>query len=134
MTELFDRFFRGLDLAPLDAPGPLGAGFRPRIDVAETEHAIEVSAELPGIAEKDVDVSLAGDVLTIRGERKHEHEESEKEWYRKEQSYGSFHRAIALPAEVDPDKVAASFAQGVLKVTLPKVVGARSKRITVRAA
>ncbi|MEW6269802.1 MAG: Hsp20/alpha crystallin family protein [Thermodesulfobacteriota bacterium] len=133
MNELFDRFFDGFGLEPLDWTHDLGT-FRPRLDVSETDTEIRVSAELPGVDEKDVEVSLSDDVLTIKGERREEHEETEKDWYRREQSYGSFHRSIPLPHGIEADKVEASFKRGVLTVTLPKTASARRKKITVAAA
>jgi HSP20 family protein len=94
----------------------------PKIDVAESKDAIEVTAELPGVDEKDVDVTLADDVLTIRGEKKSEREEHDKDknWHVVERSYGSFSRAIPLPFEPDATKVEAKFDKGVLRIHLPK--------------
>ena len=94
----------------------------PNIDVAESKDAIEVTAELPGVDEKDVDVTLADDVLTIRGEKKSEREEQDKDknWHVVERSYGSFSRAIPLPFEPDATKVEAKFDKGVLRIHLPK--------------
>ena len=94
----------------------------PKIDVAESKGAIDITAELPGVDEKDVDVTLADDVLTIRGEKKFEREEqdNDKNWYVVERSYGSFSRAIPLPFEPDAAKVEAKFDKGVLRIRLPK--------------
>ena len=94
----------------------------PKIDVVESKDAIDVTAELPGVDEKDVDVTLADDVLTIRGEKKSEREEHDKDknWHVVERSYGSFSRAIPLPFEPDATKVEAKFDKGVLRIHLPK--------------
>jgi HSP20 family protein len=94
----------------------------PKIDVAESKDAIEVTAELPGVDEKDVEVTLADDVLTIRGEKKTEREEqdTDKNWHVVERSYGSFTRAIPLPFDPDATKVEAKFDKGVLRIRLPK--------------
>ena len=94
----------------------------PKIDVAESKGAIDITAELPGVDEKDVDVTLADDVLTIRGEKKSEREEQDKDrnWHVVERSYGSFSRAIPLPFEPDAAKVEAKFDKGVLRIRLPK--------------
>lgn len=132
MNDLFERMFEGFDLAPVEWPGSTLGAFAPRVDVAETEKEVQVSAELPGIEEKDVEVTLSDGALTIRGERREEKEEKEKDWYRREQSYGSFHRTIALPSEIDPDKVEATFKKGVLKVTLPKAPAAQAKKVSVK--
>jgi HSP20 family protein len=94
----------------------------PKIDVAESKDAIDVTAELPGVDEKDVDLTLVDDVLTIRGEKKSEREEQDKDknWHVVERSYGSFSRAIPLPFEPDATKVEARFDKGVLRIHLPK--------------
>ncbi|HEY8514639.1 MAG TPA: Hsp20/alpha crystallin family protein [Candidatus Binatia bacterium] len=133
INELFERFFDGFGLEPFDWTHDLGS-FRPRLDVSETDTEIQVSAELPGVDEKDIEVSLSDDVLTIKGERREEKEEKEKDYYRREQSYGSFHRSIPLPRGIDPDKVQASFKRGVLTVTLPKTAASQRKKIAVNAA
>ena len=111
-------------------------GAFPRTDMAETDSAVEVSIELPGIDEKDVDVAIANDVLTIRGEKKDSREEKRKGFYLAERSYGAFHRAIPLPPGVDGDKAKAEFKKGILTISLPKTPEARSKvkKIAVKAA
>jgi HSP20 family protein len=102
-------------------------GWSPRVDISETDKALEVTAELPGVDEKDVDVTLADNVLTIKGEKRAEKEEKNKNFQRVERSYGMFQRSIPLPFEADSSKVEASFNKGVLKVTLPKPAGAKAK-------
>jgi HSP20 family protein len=94
----------------------------PKIDVAEGNDAIEVTAELPGVDEKDVNVTLEDDVLTIRGEKKTERNEQDKDknWHVVERSFGSFTRAIPLPFDPDATKVEAKFDKGVLRIRLPK--------------
>jgi HSP20 family protein len=121
MDSLFDSFMGGLPGFPRMF-GATGGGFAltPHMDVKETDKEIVVEAELPGIDEKDVSLSLQDGVLTIRGEKKHERDE-EKENYRiTERRYGSFQRSVQLPDTVDEDKVEATFNNGVLKVSLPK--------------
>jgi len=110
--------------------------FTPRVDILESDTAFEVRAEVPGVDEKDLEVSLAGDRLTLRGERKEDNEEKRKDYYRRERSHGAFHRMIALPEGIDPDKVEASFKRGVLTVKLPKTEAALNtrRRIPVKAA
>ena len=133
MNRLFDDAFVGY--APLARAGS-GATLAPSIDVKETDKAIEVEAELPGVDEKDVQVTLEDGVLTIKGEKKAEKEESKKGYYMSERSYGSFLRSFELPAGIEADKVNATFAKGVLKVTLPKPTGAQAKatKIEIKAA
>lgn len=110
----------------------------PKVDVSETDKDIQVTADLPGIDEKDIEVTLSDGVLTIKGERKAEKEEKDekKSYHRVERSYGLYSRSISLPGEVEEDKVKASFAKGVLTVTMPKSAKARSKvkKISVKAA
>lgn len=132
IDSIFDRFFRGFELEPFR--GRFGA-FSPSIDVKESDKEISVSAELPGMDEKDIDVSLTRDSLTIKGEKKEEKEEKGKDYYRMERSFGSFSRTIPLPAEVDLDKAKAEFKKGVLTVTLPKSEKAlkETKKIPVKA-
>ena len=107
--------------------------FVPEIDVAETDKEIRVTAELPGMEEKDVEVTLTEGVLTIKGEKREEHDEEKGDSFRSERRYGMFERSIALPSGLDADKAKASFKKGVLKVTLPKTPEAQSirRRITV---
>ena len=107
----------------------------PAMDMTEKEKAYEVTAELPGMAESDVEVKLANGNLSIRGEKREEKEEKDKERHVSERSYGAFHRLFRLPDDVDADGVEAEFRNGVLKVTLPKSPEARKeeKKIDVKA-
>jgi HSP20 family protein len=133
MDRLFDDFFGawgGRALAPF---GEGWGAFSPQVDVAEMEDEIKVSAELPGLDNEDIDVSLSDDVLTISGEKKEEKEEKGKNYYRSERSYGAFRRDIPLPSQVDADKVDAVFQKGVLTITLPKTAEAKAKKVTVKA-
>jgi len=119
-TEPFERFFTSFAAAPA-------------VDVVEKDTEYRITAELPGMDEKDVEVKLAGDVLTISGEKKDEHEEKEKHFSFSERRYGAFKRTFQLPEGVDCEKIAASFEKGVLTVTLPKTAAAKSaeKKIEV---
>jgi HSP20 family protein len=120
VEKAFEDFSRRSPFAP---PGSFASDvMAPRIDVSETKDAIEVTAELPGVEEKDVDLTLADGVLTIRGEKKTERDESDpaKNWHVVERSYGAFSRSIALPFDPDTGKVEAKFDKGVLRVRLPK--------------
>ncbi len=107
----------------------------PRMDVSETDGALEVTAELPGVEEKDIDVSLADDVLTIKGEKKSETKTEEKDYRMVERTYGAFERSIRLPCQVKHDKIDAAFKNGVLTVKLPKSREAKEKvkKIAVKA-
>ena len=132
MNSVFDNFLRGFELEPF--AGRFGA-FSPSVDVKETEKEIKVSAELPGMNDKDIDVSLTKDSLTIKGEKKEEKEDKGKNYYRMERSFGSFTRTVPLPAEVDTEKAKADFVKGVLTVTLPKTPKAikDTKKIPIKA-
>ncbi len=132
MNRVFDDYWRRFDGMPMPEFGWTG----PRADVRETEGAVEVSVELPGMDEKDVELTVANDVLTIKGEKKAETEQRDKNWYVSERSYGSFLRSIPLPAGVEGDKAEAVFKKGVLTVTVPKSpeAQARVKRIEVKAS
>jgi HSP20 family protein len=99
-----------------------------RFEVAESDDAIELSAELPGIDEKDVELTLVDGVLTIKGEKKAEKETKEKDYYLSERHYGSFVRSLRLPESIDEGKIKAKFDKGVLKVTLPKLAEAKKKK------
>jgi HSP20 family protein len=108
--------------------------FVPHVDVVDTDKEIKVSAELPGMDDKDIEVTLNADTLTIRGEKKEEKEEKGKDYYRSERSYGSFMRTVPLPLTIETEKVSASFAKGVLTVKLPKTKQALggTKKVTVK--
>ncbi|GAB4387336.1 MAG: Hsp20/alpha crystallin family protein [Thermodesulfovibrionales bacterium] len=131
MDELFDSFFRGFETEAFER----GSLFSPHVDVLETDEAIKVTAELPGMDEKDVEVSLDNDTLTIKGEKKEEKEDRSKGFYRMERHYGSFQRVIPIPREVETDKVEATFKKGVLTVKLPKTAKAvkETRKISVKA-
>ena len=108
----------------------------PAVDVAETDKAYEVTAELPGMDESNIEVKLADDVLTIKGEKKEEKEGNKKDYYVSERRYGSFQRSFTVPAGVDSSKIEANFKNGVLIVTLPKSAQAQKteKKIEIKKA
>ncbi len=107
-------------------------GWQPAIDVAETESELVVSVEIPGMDPKDIDVSLSEGTLFIKGEKKQEAEEKEADYRLIERDYGTFIRSIRLPAEVQSDKISASYKNGVLTVVLPKSEGAQKREIKVK--
>ncbi len=109
-----------------------GEAFLPAVDVKETDEALLVETEVPGMAAKDISVQVDGDVLTIKGERKREEEKKTKTYYRRECSYGAFERQIPLPVAVQADKVDAGVSNGMLKITLPKEPSAKAKSVTVK--
>ncbi|MGA2087858.1 MAG: Hsp20/alpha crystallin family protein [Stellaceae bacterium] len=119
MDRLFDRF--GVPSFPsFFGASPDLAFTVPAVDVTEDDKAYKIAAEMPGVEEKDIDVSVNEDTLVLKGEKRQEKEEKGKNTYVSERSYGSFQRAFALPEGVDRGKIAADFSKGVLTVTLPK--------------
>jgi len=108
----------------------------PAVDVAESDKAYEITAELPGMDEKNVEVKVANGNLTIKGEKQEEKEEKKKDYYLHERHFGSFERSFEIPEGVDADKIEANFKKGVLTVTLPKKPEAQkpAKKIEVKAA
>ncbi|HEY9012734.1 MAG TPA: Hsp20/alpha crystallin family protein [Devosia sp.] len=132
MNRLFDETFRSLDgsLSSFGSPTPWTANW-PGVDISENDREIRVSAELPGVEEKDVDVVLEDDVLVIKGEKRSEIDDKERQF--SERYYGSFERRLPLGAEVEEDKVTAKFKNGVLTIVLPKSPAAqqKTKRIAI---
>ncbi len=107
------------------------SSFAPAVDVYEDEHNVTLKIEVPGIEEKDIDVRLENNTLTVHGERKIEKEEKEENYRRVERQYGSFTRTFTLPTTVDSEKVSATYDKGVLKISLPKKAEAKPKQIKV---
>lgn len=130
-----DRVFQDFGRVGMPSLGEFGRnGMAMKVNVAEHDGAVEVTAEMPGCVAQDIDVQLKDGVLTIKGEKKAEKEDKQKDYHIMERSYGMFERSFTLPAEVDGSKVEAAFDKGVLKVTLPKLPEAQSRaqKITVK--
>jgi HSP20 family protein len=133
MNRLFDDVLRGTGLPATSSQGQGGSFVTAHMDVSETDKEIRITAELPGVTEQDIDVSLDDDVLTIRGEKKFERRNDKENFHFVERSYGTFQRSLRLPNSVDPEQVQASFENGVLTVTVPKTEQRqRSRRIQVQ--
>lgn len=124
INRVFDSVFN----SDIESFGDRLLSFTPRMDIFESEKELTVTAELPGMEQKDVEIHFEGDQLTIRGEKRAEKEEKEKDYYRMERSYGSFSRSIRLPLDVDQDRASATFKNGVLRIILPKKEGGVSKK------
>jgi len=131
IDRLFDDFTRGFPTLSMMPPGGM---LMPVTDVTETDKEIEISAELPGLEDKDVQINLSDNVLTIKGEKKAEKERKEIDFRMVERSYGAFERTIELPEGVNPDSIKATIAKGVLTVTVPKPAPAQAKTIEVKPA
>jgi HSP20 family protein len=112
--------------------GSLTSSWIPACDVFEDQDAVKIVAEVPGVRPEDVKISLENNLLTIRGEKRQQAEEKTERVHRYERSYGSFERAFSLPTTVDPEKIAASYANGILTVTIPKAERARPREIPVK--
>jgi len=136
MNSVFDSFLHGFMPSTYREGETHFEKFTPNIDISETDKKIKVTAELPGLEEKDITVSLEENYLILSGEKKEEKKEDKEEHYYREVSYGSFKRMIPLNGEVDVDKVEATFKKGVLRVTLPKVPGSekeKGKKIPIKS-
>jgi HSP20 family protein len=127
MDKLWDRFSGETPFAKT-----FGETWLPSVDISETKDNFVVKAELPGLEAKDVNVSISGDVLTIKGEKKTEEEEKDEHYHCVERYSGSFQRVFQLPSGVKTDMIEATFDKGVLNVTLPKVEEARKKEIDIK--
>jgi HSP20 family protein len=130
MEDMFAPFFRGF---PWRARPERTWRWAPAVDMVERNGEIVLRADLPGLAEKDVAVSVQDGMLTIRGERKEEHEEKEESYYYCERSLGAFVRSVPLPPGVDADKIKATFKNGVLEVHVPKSKESAAKTIEIKA-
>ena len=142
MDRLFDRFSgsfgfpalrRMFDMGPPGQPSSFSFGV-PAIDMSEDEKSYKITAELPGLDAKDVDLTISGDMLVLKGEKRQESEQKDKNYHFSERTYGSFQRAFELPASVDRDKISADFSKGVLTIEMPKTPEAQRqpKKIEVR--
>lgn len=127
--NLFDRFFEDFGLPALFSEE---TRFVPAFDVSETESELIVKAEIPGMDQKDIDISLSRGMLTIKGEKKQEKEDKTEHYHTVERHYGSFSRTMRLPSEVEADKVDATYKDGVLKITLPKTETSKARKIEVK--
>lgn len=123
IDRIFEESLRGKDIA--------SGLWTPAVDIYETDDAIILEAELPGMNEKDIEVRVEDNVLTIKGERKIEQERKEENYYRMERYYGAFQRSFTLPSNVETDKIRAEYKKGILKVLMPKKEQAKPKQIKV---
>ena len=129
MERFFDRF-----VEPVWEPFEMvGGDWAPKLNVSETKEAMVVTAEMPGVDPKDIEIGLTGDMLTLKGEKDKETAEKEERYHRVERTYGAFLRSVRLPMAVDGSKVTATFKNGVLVVTLPKTPASKGTLIPVKA-
>lgn len=130
LQQEIDRLFDGVSRS---IPG-FTTSTMPSMDISETDKAIEITAELPGLEKKDVELNVTDNLLTIRGEKKNEREEKNKDYHLVERSYGSFSRSVELPAGVKVEDITAEIANGVLKVTVQKPAPKQAKQIEIKTA
>lgn len=132
MMGLSDRLNRMFEeMSGFNADNEITGSWTPAVDVYESENAIEIKADLPGMTEKDIDVSVENNTLTIKGERKFENEEKRENYHRVERQYGSFYRSFQLPNTVDVSKINANFKNGILELALPKREETKPKKISI---
>jgi HSP20 family protein len=130
----FDALMQQFFGPPLVGEGAMmRPAWEPRVDVEETDAAVLVKADLPGVDPAEVEVAVVGDALVLRGEKKTEHEEKRQNVYRLERFQGAFYREVPLPVGVDVDKIAATAAKGVLTITIPKKAEVQPKKVAVKA-
>lgn len=145
MDRLFDRFSGGWGMPSFRRMFDIEPSLRyessfsmpsPAVDISEDDKAYKLSAELPGLGEKEIEVVLSGDTLTLKGEKRQEKEQKEKNFYLSERAFGSFQRSFFVPEGVDREKIAADFSKGVLTITMPKTAKAveQQKKIEVKSA
>ena len=133
MEDWFDRYSRALGFPRRGSQEVLAAGeWAPRVDIAETEGAFMIKADIPDVKKEDVKVTVDNGVLTLKGERKQEKEEQNKKFHRVERYYGSFTRSFTLPDNVDESKIEAAFKDGVLNLTVPKTKETKTTAIEVK--
>jgi len=130
MNEMFERFWTQ-DVGKWMA-GARAGEWAPAMDLGETDSEFHLHVEVPGMNPDDIDISLTGNTLTIRGSRRDRREDKGKAWHRVEQRSGSFQRTVTLPGGVDADKIRAAYDQGILEITLPKCADIQAKKISVK--
>lgn len=131
MNRLFDEVFRDFGM-PMRAGALFGGSFHPTMDLSEHDDDYVIRAELPGMEQKDIDVSLADGVLTVSGEKKQEDNREENGHSHHESSWGQFQRRMLLPGAVKEDQIEASFKNGVLSIRLPKAEDSKARRIDIK--
>jgi HSP20 family protein len=127
MNRIFDDFFRTQEVGE----GLPAGAWSPAVDIYETANEVVLKAELPGLSQKDIQLEIKDNTLTLKGERVKEQEVKEENYYRRERIYGSFHRAFTLPGTVQQDKIQARYKDGILEVIMPKAEAAKPRQIKV---
>ena len=127
IDQLFDNFFRGSWLSPFRHSDQtwIGGMMLPKVDIAEGKKQYTITVEVPGVEEKDIDLTISDGTLTIRGEKRHEEENHDRQYHRVERSYGAFQRVLSLPDDSKEDAVEANFKNGILTLTVPKTTNSK---------
>ncbi len=142
VDQLFDEFFKGFGLPDMgfgkESLLPAQEGFlKPTLDISATDKEYTIAVELPGVDEKNVALEVINDTLIIKGEKKQEKEEKDKNFYRVERSYGSFQRVLSLPEDADQEHINASYKNGVISITIPRIASSENpdvKKIEIKSA
>jgi len=129
--SIFDDLFNELYSIPTSFLSKRGMDWSPRIDISETDNEYKIEAELPGINQKEIDVKIDNNILTIKGKKEDIKEEKEKNYHLRERYYGAFQRSISLPNNIEPEKIKASFENGVLNISVPKSDKRTPKKIEI---
>lgn len=129
--SVFDDLFNELYSLPTSFLSKSGVDLSPRIDISETDAAYKIEAELPGINQKEIDIKIDNNILTIKGKKEDIKEEKEKNYHLRERYYGAFQRSISLPNNIEPEKIKASFENGVLNISVPKNDKRTPKKIEI---
>ena len=137
IDNIFDQFFRGWGFPQREVFGnfPADSLFKPKVDLSAAEQEYLLTVEIPGVSEKDVMVDINNNTMTIKGEKRQETEDKDKNYYRIERSYGAFQRVLALPEDVDQENIKACFKNGVLSITMPRksLPAAEVKKVEITA-
>lgn len=129
--SIFDDLFNELYSLPTSFLSKSGMDLSPRIDISETDNEYKIEAELPGINQKEIDVKIDNNILTIKGKKEDIKEEKEKNYHLRERYYGAFQRSISLPNNIEPEKIKASFENGILNISVPKSDKRTPKKIEI---
>ena len=131
MRERMNKLFEDLVTSKGEEKNIVASSWAPAVDIFETDQELVLSAEVPGIDENDIEIHIEDSTLTIKGERKFEHETKEENYHRIERSYGSFFRSFSLPSYVDPDKIEAEHENGILKIRMPKRAELKPRKVKI---
>jgi len=131
LRERMNRLFEDAFTSRGEGKEMVASTWTPSVDIYETEKALVLNAEIPGIEEKDIEIKIENNTLTLKGDRKFEEETKDENYHRIERAYGSFYRSFSLPSYIDQDKIEAEHENGILKITMPKKKGAEHREVKI---